>query len=429
MSKRVLIDTLRFSNLRNGFTLIELLVAIAIVAIISVVAVSLFGNVQKSARDAKKLSDIENISKAYEANFIAGTGYQALTGAKFSSGAIPQPTAGLDYYNVVASDGSGFKVCAALEANPTNVCNTASSTCVCKESTLSSANLASTPVGTGSGMGWGGGGGGEGGGGGGGGLTHPTSCDVLGTLDDNLVAYWRLNEASWDNSCSVDTAMDATTNANNADSCPVGSGPTTPVSGKFSSAANLDGVDDYFNAGSAGILDNLSSTGLTLSAWISLNPLSTQSYIIMSKATSDTPSQGWKLQIAANRRMEFFADMGTTSSDSVFRTSSTLVAADSTTWNHIAVTWNGTNDLNGIKMYINGSEVSYINGRNGCNDGTPVPCTVVSDANQDVRIGSTPTMSATARLNGKIDDPRIYNRILSGSEISSLYNGGTGCIP
>ncbi len=168
---------------------------------------------------------------------------------------------------------------------------------------------------------------------------------------------------------------------------------------------------------------------MTLSAWISLNPLSTQSYIIMSKATSDTPSQGWKLQIAANRRMEFFADMGTTSSDSVFRTSSTLVAADSTTWNHIAVTWNGTNDLNGIKMYINGSEVSYINGRNRCNDGTPVPCTVVSDANQDVRIGSTPTMSATARLNGKIDDPRIYNRVLSGSEISSLYNGGTGCIP
>jgi hypothetical protein len=262
--------------------------------------------------------------------------------------------------------------------------------------------------------------------GGGGGIEHPLSCDASGTLDDQLISYWKMDESSWTNDCSTDSAMDAAS-SNHADSCPAGGGMTTPVAGKFSNAASFDGVDDFLNARSAAALDNLGTAGMTLSAWINPEPLGAQSYLLMAKSTSDTPAQGWKWVITPVRRMEFHVDFGTTSSDSLFRTSSTTVTTGA--WNHIAVTWTGSNDLNMMKMYINGTEVAYINGRNGCNDGTPVPCNFVSDAIHDLRIGSAPTMSVSARYYGKMDDARVYSRVLTAGEISSLYNGGTGCIP
>ncbi len=50
----------------RGFTLIELLVVIAIIAILSVIGFTVFTNVQKSARDAKRKADFDAIYKALE---------------------------------------------------------------------------------------------------------------------------------------------------------------------------------------------------------------------------------------------------------------------------------------------------------------------------------------------------------------------------
>lgn len=47
-----------------GFTLIELMVAISIVAILSAIGLTLFINIQKSARDAKRIGDLVALQNA-----------------------------------------------------------------------------------------------------------------------------------------------------------------------------------------------------------------------------------------------------------------------------------------------------------------------------------------------------------------------------
>lgn len=76
----------------KGFTLIELMVAIAIVAILATVGLTVFSNTQKSARDAKRRTDIDSIAKALEnnrSNTKNYTTYTWITGAGFAGSTVP----------------------------------------------------------------------------------------------------------------------------------------------------------------------------------------------------------------------------------------------------------------------------------------------------------------------------------------------------
>ena len=61
--------------LPRGFTLIELLVTISIIAILSVIAVSVYGNAQKTARDGVRRTEITSLAKSIEGarDFAGGT--------------------------------------------------------------------------------------------------------------------------------------------------------------------------------------------------------------------------------------------------------------------------------------------------------------------------------------------------------------------
>lgn len=123
-------------SIRNpqGFTLIELLVVVSIIAILSVIGVAVFGQVQSKARDARRKSDIDSISKAYEVNYdpTISLPYKPLATTDFQSGSIPTPPEGGSYYNSIQStNATTYTVCAALEGGTAN-CNAPSATCFCK---------------------------------------------------------------------------------------------------------------------------------------------------------------------------------------------------------------------------------------------------------------------------------------------------------
>lgn len=72
---------------KSGFTMIELLVAATILAVLSVVGVVSYTNINKRSRDSKRLSDLEQMRSALEM-FRADQGYYpAINTAAFATAA------------------------------------------------------------------------------------------------------------------------------------------------------------------------------------------------------------------------------------------------------------------------------------------------------------------------------------------------------
>ncbi len=105
-------------NINNpqGFTLVELMVVITIIAILSIVGVTIYSGVQAKAQDSKRRADIDSISNAIEVHFNSTTGnYAAGLGDWFSSGSAPKdPKSGVDYSGWPNISAATYSVCATL---------------------------------------------------------------------------------------------------------------------------------------------------------------------------------------------------------------------------------------------------------------------------------------------------------------------------
>lgn len=110
------------TNNPQGFTLIELMVVITIIAILAVIGMALFTNVQATARDAKRKADIDAMAKAMEVNYIQGTGYSTTLAASwFAGGATPINTSpGGTTYRTNTPTTAAFTFCALLEKSTGN---------------------------------------------------------------------------------------------------------------------------------------------------------------------------------------------------------------------------------------------------------------------------------------------------------------------
>ena len=109
-------------SVRNpkGFTLVELLVVVSIIAVLSVIGITVFTGLQKNARDSRRKADIDSIAKALEANYTSGsaTPYPVLVATMFSGGLIPDDPQNADTFVYSGKPGAAaatYTVCAKLE--------------------------------------------------------------------------------------------------------------------------------------------------------------------------------------------------------------------------------------------------------------------------------------------------------------------------
>ncbi|MBI2338212.1 LamG domain-containing protein, partial [Candidatus Daviesbacteria bacterium] len=335
-------------------------------------------------------TDIDAIAKAYEIQKAAG--YIQLQGSNFASGSPPKDPSKGDYFNWLDSGGAGFKACASLEANPSSVCNTPAANCYCKFSTqgnLPANSTANTSASTQYLAGMGG--------------SSSSSCDTNGTLLSGLVGYWKMDENL--GTTTADSSGNGNTGTLNG-----GYAFTTSARTNFGNTGLFNGTDAYVNLGTSAILSDLTDE-FTVSAWVKTS-INSGFQTIVSRGND------WRLWKAGN----YYEFQHRNTSNNISNASSP--PNTSTTWIHVVGTFK-KDSPNPVKLYVDGVEKASAN-QTG---------TTRTIQNQNY-IGANYAYHTDGNyndywFNGQIDDVRIYNRALSGSEITAL-NGtppGSGCFP
>ncbi len=174
---------------------------------------------------------------------------------------------------------------------------------------------------------------------------------------------------------------------------------TQPAS-DTTSAVSFNGSPDYVDIGSD---SSLYPSYMSISAWSNSNNLSGQQAIIANDSVHSA-NTGFSMY-RYNSVMYFDVGVGT----GYGRTS--YAYSDLNTWVH----WLGTYDGTTVRLYKNGSEVST----------AAISGTMSAPTTKGTEIGRHPSFT-TYVFSGEIDDARIYDRALDTSEISEIYNSGSG---
>lgn len=123
----------------------------------------------------------------------------------------------------------------------------------------------------------------------------------------------------------------------------------------------------------------------------------------------------WSLVINNSLQLVFTISDKSVPAECYKRTDSGLSAG----WHHMVATYDGSGSANGMELYVDGVKVTATTVSNGAgyvameNLGEPVATGRYSD------LASNP-------WNERIDDIRLYGRVLTAAEVNFLYNSGNG---
>jgi hypothetical protein len=190
-----------------------------------------------------------------------------------------------------------------------------------------------------------------------------------------------------------------------------GSGGEVPFTNTKS--IELDGVDDYVTMGDGTLEFNRTST-FSISCWFKAEQAEVSA--IISKSYFTGPLQGYMIwQQAHGANVKVNCRLRKSSSEHVQFQGSDVLTKNQ--WHHVVMTYDGTGNNTGLKMYINGSEGS------GTRTGTMSQDVDWTSHSIPLNLGAR--MNGNIPFNGIIDEVGIFNAELSASDVTDIYNSGT----
>jgi hypothetical protein len=207
------------------------------------------------------------------------------------------------------------------------------------------------------------------------------SFSIVNTLERGLMAYYPLSG----------NAVDSSGNGN--DGIVNGATLTADRNGQANAAYYFDGNDDIAIP-TASFFDNMST--FSICAWV--NPVDMTSGTVISKVT---PNRDFVLETSAGDTDKFGAHFAHGATYYKGYSENDVLPG---TWTYLICQWTGTN----WKFYING----MFAGESENTGAEPLWTGTI------MAIGS---MQSNIYFRGKIDDIRIYNRVLTEREINELY--------
>ncbi len=226
-----------------------------------------------------------------------------------------------------------------------------------------------------------------------------TGGNKAGSTTEGLVGHWPLDEAA-----------DSTTVADLAggNSGTESGGVVFGSAGQIGFAAEFDGNDDYIDLS---VMNPRAYTSLTLSAWYKSTDTSVvdDQYIYAHNDSNvDFVLFGPTDDGGNADRLRIGFDLGNAGDDMHYGTSDVV----DQTWHHLAAVRDTA--ANEIRVYVDGVRESA-----GVDAFSGAPITVDGEG---PFLGDWP--GNTEQVKGLLDDVRFYDRALSDSEISAIYNAG-----
>lgn len=180
----------------------------------------------------------------------------------------------------------------------------------------------------------------------------------------------------------------------------------------FNSANNgsivFDGVDDYVNLGNN--FNFQYNNSFTLCGWF--NFTNDQDSTLISKQDNTSNFRGYIMRKLVNYQLSFGL-VSTVGLQVQIRTPTNVILPN--IWYYISSTYDGTSLSSGLKIFINGNQLSTTTVANTLGNNT-----IITNAN--AAIGKFGLTSIISPFNGKNSVTQIYNKVLNASEILQNYN-------
>ncbi len=229
-----------------------------------------------------------------------------------------------------------------------------------------------------------------------------------------LVAHYKLNHLPGTTSITDSSGNNLSGTLLNADTA------TVWALGKIGNGLIFDGINDAVTLGKPAQLTNMRL--LSVCAWSRLDAGHGYDPRMYYKSSDSTGNSGVGLLISTDARvLHFRYPWGPPggSHDGFWEARSNPITVGR--WYHYCATYNASSPANNPAFYIDGAPVAAT--RLDSN-GAPI-APAGEDSGFDAMIGNRPDLQRPFK--GFIDDVRIYNAVISASDVQTLYNSGSGC--
>lgn len=220
-----------------------------------------------------------------------------------------------------------------------------------------------------------------------GGSGYTSAPAVSFSCASGAAGYWKFDE---------NTGATTADDSGNGISGTLVNGPTW-VSGKNGSGLNFDGTDDNVNLGTSTIINPIQ---MSASAWVNPSAPTNNWGVILNRWISGALSYHLSMgDGTTNNKLTIYIDTVTGGPKSLSMPGTLSLG----TWHHVAFTYDGSN----LNLYVDGA-LSATTTHTGNIRGTVV----------DTKVGAQ--SGNLYHYKGIMDNVRIYDRALSGSEIANL---------
>lgn len=185
---------------------------------------------------------------------------------------------------------------------------------------------------------------------------------------------------------------------------------TTYDTGIINQGFSLDGVNDTVDFGN--VLDFDGSTPFSVSCWINTNNV-TSSNVPLAKAQNLAPFTGYWFLIMDTGELRFYLSNDLNSPN--YLSVENSITLSTSTWYHCVMTYDGSKSSTGLKLYVD----------NALNTQNVISNTLTGSTSnsRNFKLGAR---NNGFFYNGLIDEVAVFNKELTPSEVTELYNSGAG---